>query len=195
MEEHAPVAIGLAVEGEECFRAGLQGLGLSDGRRLASVSATPALLDALKPFLSTASHPKAVHNSKLLRLLLGKSGIELAGVTDDTMLYSYLLDPLASSQALGEVVLRRQGRKLSSSVADWADATRELAALFVPEIAREELKRLYEEIELPLSGVLADVEAFGIRLDAQVLARMSGEFDNELTVLIAGDLRPRRPAF
>ncbi len=195
LQEHAPVAIGIAVEGEECFSGRLESLGLSDGRRLASVSATPALIDAMKPFLSTASHPKTAHNSKLLRLLLGKTGIELAGVTDDTMLYSYLLDPLASSHGLGDVVLRRQGRKLSNSVADWADATRQLAALFVPEIAREEVKRVYEEIELPLSAVLADVEAFGIRLDVHVLARMSGEFDKELTEPHAPDIRPRRPAF
>jgi DNA polymerase-1 len=183
LEERAAVAIGLAVEGEESFSGQLGSLGLSDGQRLATVSATPSLLEPMKSFLSAASHPKAVHNSKLLRLLLGKGGIGLAGVTDDTMLYSYLLEPLASSQALDDVVLRRQGRKLSSSVADWTDATRQLAALFVPEIAREELKRVYEEIELPLSGVLADVEAFGIRLDAQVLARMSREFDKELTEL------------
>jgi DNA polymerase-1 len=181
LEERAPVTIGLAVEGEEGFSGRLEGLGLSDGRRLASVS--PILIDAMKPFFSAVSHPKAVHNSKLLGLLLGKSGAGLAGVTDDTMLYSYLLDPLASSHALPDVVLRRQGRKLSNSVAEWADATRELAGLFVPEIAREELKPLYEEIELPLSGVLADVEAFGVRLDAHVLARMSGEFDKELTDL------------
>src|SRR5208337_3084429 len=183
LEERAPVAIGFAVEGEESFSGRLESLGLSDARRLASVSATPSLIDAMKPFLSAASRPKAVHNSKLLRLLLGKSGVEPAGVTDDTMLYSYLLDPLATSHALEDVVLRRQGRKLSNSVAEWADATRQLAALLVPEIAREELKRLYEEIELPLSSVLADVEAFGVRLDAKVLARMSGEFDKELTDL------------
>jgi DNA polymerase-1 len=183
LEERAPVAIGLAVEGEESFSGRLAILGLSDGRRRATVSATPSLLDAMKSFLSAATSPKAVHNSKLLRLLLGKSDVGLAGVADDTMLYSYLLDPLASSQALEDVVLRRQGRKLSSSVADWADATRELAGLLAPEIAREDLKRVYEEIELPLSGVLADVEAFGIRLDAQVLARMSREFDKELTDL------------
>ena len=183
LEERAPVAIGLAVEGEESFSGQLGRLALSDGRRLASISVTPSLLDAMKSFLSSASHAKAVHNSKLLRLLLGKSGVGLAGVADDTMLYSFLLDPLASSQTLGDLVLRRQGRKLSDSVAEWADATRQLAALFVPEIAREELKRVYEEIELPLSEVLADVEAFGIRLDAQVLARMSAEFDKELTDL------------
>jgi len=183
LEEHAPVALGLEVEGEESFSGRLGSLGLSDGSRLATVSATPSLLGPMRSFLSGAAHPKAVHNSKLLRALLGKSGIDLAGVTDDTILYSHLLEPLASSQALEEVVLRRQGRKLSRSVADWADATRQLAALFTPEIAREGLKRVYEEIELPLSGVLADVEAFGIRLDAQVLACMSGQFDQELTDL------------
>ena len=183
LEERAPVAIGFEVEGEASFSGRLGSLGLSDGRRLATVSATSSLLEPMSPFLSGAAHAKAVHNSKLLRVLLGKSGIDLAGVTNDTILYSYLLDPLASSQALEEVVLRRQGRKLSRSVADWADATRQLATLFTPEIAREGLKRVYEEIELPLSGVLADVEAFGIRPDAQVLARMSGEFDQELTDL------------
>jgi DNA polymerase-1 len=183
LQERAPVAIGFTVEGEESFSGRLESLGLSDGRRLASVSATPGLIDAMKSFLSAVSHPKVVHNSKLLRLLLGKSGVRLAGVTDDTMLYSYLLEPLATSQALEDVVLRRQGRKLFHSVAEWADATRQLAVLLAPEIARKELKRLYEEIELPLSGVLADVEAFGVRLDAKVLARMSGEFDKELTDL------------
>ena len=52
LEERAPVAIGLAVEGEESFSGRLEGLGLSDGRRLASVSATPSLIDPMKPFLS-----------------------------------------------------------------------------------------------------------------------------------------------
>jgi DNA polymerase-1 len=183
LEERAPVALGMAVEGGECFAGRLASLGLSDGRRLAIVSASPDLLEALKPFLAGASHAKAVHNSKLLRLLLAKSGLGLAGVMDDTMLYSYLLDPLALSQTLEDAVLRRQGRKLSGTAADWADATREMAALFVPEIAREQLKRVYEEIELPLASVLADVEAFGIRLDAEVLTRMAGEFDKDLTGL------------
>jgi DNA polymerase-1 len=183
LEERAPVAIGLVVDGEESFAGQLRSLGLSDGKRLANISATPSLLESMKPLLVSESHGKAVHNSKLLRILLAKEGIALEGVTDDTMLYSYLLDPLATSHSLEDVMLRRQGRKLSASTADWADGTRQLAALLVPEIAREELKRVYDEIELPLSGVLADVEAVGIRLDARVLASMSGEFDKDLTGL------------
>lgn len=183
LEEGAPVAIGFAVDGDESFSGQLRGLGLSDGRRLATLAATPSLLEPVRSFLCSASHPKAVHNSKLLRLLLAKYGIALAGVTDDTLLYSFLLDPLATNHSLEDGVLRRQGRKLSGSTGDRADATRELASLFVPEIAREELKRVFEEIDLPLSSVLADVETFGIRLDASVLASMSSEFDKDLTDL------------
>ena len=89
----------------------LDGLGLSDGKRLATVALgdTADLLPALAAGSRDRSRPKAVHNSKLLQLLLAKQGIALAGVADDTMLYSYLLEPLASSHALADVVLRRQG--------------------------------------------------------------------------------------
>ncbi|MFB3920350.1 MAG: DNA polymerase I [Terriglobia bacterium] len=182
------LALGFAFDGDEGFGGRLGRLGLSDGARradvpIAAMGDSKELLGVLKSILGDASRPKAVHNSKLLRLLLAKAGVELAGVTDDTMLYSYLLEPLASSHGLGEVVLRRQSRRLSDSIAEAADATRQLAALMKPEVAREGLEALYHDIELPLAAVLADVEAVGIRLDPKILARMSGEFEKELTDL------------
>jgi DNA polymerase I len=184
-EATAPHALAMGVEGEEGFAGRLTGLGFSDGKRLATVAAggSAALLAALVPVLGDPARPKAVHNSKLLRLLLAKNQVALAGVADDTMLYSYLLEPLASGHELADVVLRRQGRKISASLAEAADRTRELAALLRPEIVREDLQKLYEEIELPLSAVLAEVEAVGVRIDAGILARMSEEFDKDLTTL------------
>lgn len=185
LEERAPLAVGFAVEGEESFRGRLAGLGFSDGIRLATVplAASPGVLGVAKPVFRDAARPKAVHNSKLLGLLLGREGIELAGVADDTMLYSYLLDPLERSHSLEDVVLRKLSRRISNSLAEAADRTRELAALFLPEVAREGLKRLYDEIELPLAAVLADVEAAGVRIDPEILERMSGEFEKELMEL------------
>src|ERR1019366_7248406 len=141
------------------------------------------LRSALAPALGESARRKAVHNSKLLKLLLAKQGIALAGVADDTMLYSYLLEPLASSHALADVVLRRQGRKISPSLAESASRTHQLSELLRPEIVREDLQQLYSEIELPLASVLAEVETAGIRIDAEILAQMSGEFDKELTTL------------
>jgi DNA polymerase-1 len=182
------LAIGFAIDGEEGFSGRLAGLSLADGSRVAtlplegSAGAAP-LLDDLRPVLGDAARPKAVHSSKLLALLLGKENIPLAGIAHDTMLYSYLLEPLAGSHELEDVVLRRLGRKMPDSLGEAAERTRELAEMLGPEIARENLQRLYEEIELPLAAVLAEVEAVGVRLDAQILSRMSGEFDKELADL------------
>ena len=205
LEARAPIAIALAVEGEEGFSATLAGLALSDGRRIATIPLQGAagsadlrepdnrVLAAAKAVLADASRRKAVHNSKLLRLLLVKSSAELAGVTDDTLLYSFLVEPLASSQALADIVLRRRGFKMSGSLAEAAELTRELAAMLAPEVAREGVKQVYDEIELPLAAVLADVEAYGVRIDPAILAEMSRVFERELLELtrqiydLAGD--------
>jgi DNA polymerase-1 len=184
-DANAPLALAMGVEGKEGFAGRLTGLGFCDGKRLATVASggSADLLAVLASVLGDPARPKAVHNSKLLRLLLAKNQLALSGVADDTMLYSYLLEPLASGHELADVVLRRQGRKISGSLAEAADRTRELAALLRPEIVRESLQKLYEEIELPLSAVLAEVEAVGVRIDAGILARMSEEFDEDLTTL------------
>lgn len=181
----APLALAMSVDGEQGFAGRLTGLGFSDGKRLATVAvgSSADLLAALSSVLGDPARRKAVHNSKVLHLLVAKNHVALAGVADDTMLYSYLLEPLASSHELADVVLRRQGRKISVSLAEAADRTRELAALLRPEIVRESLQKLYEEIELPLAAVLAEVEAVGVRVDAGILARMSEEFEKELTAL------------
>jgi DNA polymerase I len=147
------------------------------------VSRSSDLLAALEPVLTDAAHAKVVHNSKQLQLQLAKHGVAVAGVTDDTMIFSYLLEPLASSHELADVVLRRQGRKLSASLAEAAHRTSELAALLRPEIVRENLLQLYDEIELPLGRVLAEVEAVGVRIDAGILACMAEEFVQDLTSL------------
>ena len=181
----APLALALAVEGDEGFGGRLAALGLAGGERTAMLTLEDSWdwRTALAPVLRDPARPKSVHNSKLLQMLLGKRGIALAGVRDDTMLYAYLLDPLASSQALGDVVLRRQARTLTSSLAEAARTTGELAAMMSPEIVGAGLEQLYREIELPLARVLAKVEAAGIRLDTEILARMSREFDRELVAL------------
>ncbi len=182
------IAIGFRVEGDEGFGGRLTGIGLADGSRVAAVpledsQVRPGLLELLKPVLTDGARKNAVHNAKLLGLLLAAEGITLAGATDDPMLYSYLLEPLASSHSLEAIVLRRMGRKIQPSLAEAAERTRELAALMAPEIVGEDLKRLYDEIELPLAPVLADIERAGILLDPAILAKMSVQLDKELTEL------------
>jgi len=142
-----------------------------------------ALLAAARRFLANLKAPKIVHNSKLLRLLLKKAQTGLEGVQDDILLYSFLLDPLASGHGLGDAFLRQKGKALSGMPGEGAGATLDLARALRPEIEREGLKDLYEQIELPLSAVLADLEFVGVRIDPAILARMSTEFEQELAEL------------
>ena len=183
--ERAELAIAFDVEGEEGFAARLAGVGLSDGERDAAIpmQSLEGGLAALKTVLRGESHALAVHNSKLLRLMLRKQGIELGLMAHDTMLYSYLLNPLATSHTLESLALLRLGRKIDGSLGQAARYTHELAVIMSPQVSRENVRELYSEIELPLAGVLADVEMTGVKIDPAILARMSKEFAAELTDL------------
>lgn len=188
LEPSSPLAVAMDIEGEEGFSASLTALGLAAGSRavvipLSANSSRQKLLAAAAPALADGSRRKIAHNSKLLRLLLGKENIPVAGITDDTLLYSYLLDPLASSHSLASVLLRRKGLKLGESEAYAALSLIELAEMLTPEIEQRGLKRLYNEIELPLAEVLAHIEAAGVLIDPVILGQMSKEFEKSLTEL------------
>ena len=187
LKAHAPLAVYGVVEGDEGFSAQLNALELADGERAAVMPLAPndgnAILAAASGLLRDGKTLKVVHNSKLLRLLLKKSQIELEGVQDDTLLYSSLLDPLASSHSLRDAILRQKGTALSGAPGGGAGATLDLARALRPEVEREGLRDLYEQIELPLSAVLADLEFVGVRIDPAILARMSKEFERELADL------------
>src|SRR5208337_2031058 len=125
---------------------------------------------------------KAVHDVKSALHALNETGLTLADVRHDTMLYSYLLDPTYSAHTLPEVGLRRLGLKLTGSLAEAADITLRLATALYAEVeADPELARLYHEIDLPLASVLLSMEQAGVQLDSAVLAAMSGK--------LAGDIR------
>ncbi len=183
--DRAELAFAFAVEGEEGFGGRLAGLGLCDGERagVVAVESLERALGAFRSVLGGESHALAVHNSKLFRLMLRKHGIEPGVVAHDTMLYSYLLNPLATSHTLESLALLRLGRKISSSLGQAARSTHELAALMGPQVSRENVRELYSQIELPLAEVLADVETTGVKIDPVILARMSDEFAGELTGL------------
>ena len=185
LDQQAPLAIAFTVEGNEGFSGALAALAITDGARrgVIPVSADPALLSAGRALLEDRDRPKSIHNSKLLALLLRKAGVDLDSVSHDTLLYAYVLEPLASGHALPEVALRRLGRKASGAPGEAAEITRELTGLLLPEVVQQGLKTLYDEIELPLSSVLIDVEAAGVRIDPEILAQMSREFERSLTDL------------
>ncbi len=137
------------------------------------------LSDRVTKMLENATARKAVHDLKSAIRHFGEQGIRLAGVTDDSMLYSYLLDPTYSSHSLAEVALRRFNLKLSGNLAEAADITGRLATALRKEIYDQKLTSVYDDIDVPLVPVLARMEAAGVKIDTSVLGEMSVKLQRE----------------
>ena len=133
----------------------------------------------LAEVIGDAALPKAVHDSKTAGRALAAAGAELAGVKHDTMLYAYLLDPTYSRYGLADVALRDLGLRLAGSLPEAADVTLRLAAKLSAEVDEHGLRKVYDEIDLPMAPVLARMEDAGIRLDAGALAGLSKRLESD----------------
>ena len=151
----------------------------------ASGSATIVALNSeaaskLKAVLSDARVAKSIHDYKAAIHALAPAGITIDGLRHDSRLYSYLLDPTYSTHDLPEVALRRFNLKLSGNLAESADVSGRLAAALAHEVEQSGLKKLYDEIDLPLVPVLARMEEAGVKIDIDALARMSSRLKQEV---------------
>jgi DNA polymerase-1 len=140
-------------------------------------------INELRAFLENPSRPKAAADLKWLTLEMLKRGITLAGFRDDVSLFAFLLDADPSGCSLDALVERRLDLKIGPRADERALYIHELNERLRPEIDRRGLRNVYEDIELPLTGVLARMEFTGIRVDAEALARMSSTMEAEVSRL------------
>jgi DNA polymerase-1 len=136
----------------------------------------------LQAALADERLPKAVHDYKAAAHVFHRQGVTLGGVRDDSMLYSYLLDPTYSSHRLADVALRRFNLKLSGTLPEAADTTGRLAVALGREVEAQGLAQLYKEIDLPLVPVLTRMEEAGVKIDRNALAQMSSRMEREIDV-------------
>ena len=151
----------------------------ASGKALGILLDDSAAGKAIKRVLARAEIPKAMHDYKSAMHVFHACGIELAGVVDDPMLYSYLINPTYPSHSLTEVALRQFNVKLSGSLPEAADITGRLASTLRDEVEQSDLKKVYDEIDLPLVPVLARMEQAGVKIDCDVLAEMSKRLDKD----------------
>jgi DNA polymerase I len=134
----------------------------------------------MKAWLEDGGAAKAVSDAKATLRALEPMGIAARGIVHDPKLYAFLLDADPATCNLEEQARRRLDLKLGPEVAQRADVTLELAELLAPEVDARGLRKLYEEIELPLAAVLARMESNGIRIDGEELHRLSVFLTGEL---------------
>jgi DNA polymerase-1 len=162
------------------------------------------VLDKLRPWLESDTHRKLGQNLKYDAHILANHGIALAGIAEDTLLESYVLesdkshdmDSLASRHlglktltytevcgkgakqiGFGEVELARA----TEYAAEDADITLRLHNALSAQLAAEPgLAALYRELELPTARVLFEMERTGVLIDDFLLAQHSEELGRRL---------------
>jgi DNA polymerase-1 len=133
----------------------------------------------VKRLLGDARIAKAVHDYKTTLRGLAARGIELAGVHDEPMLYSYLINPTYSKHSLAEIAVRSFNLNLSGSLAESADVTGRVIAALRAEVEKDGLIPVYEKIDLPLAPVLARMEEAGTKIDTAMLGRLSVDLEKQ----------------
>ncbi|HET7872812.1 MAG TPA: DNA polymerase, partial [Terriglobales bacterium] len=154
-------------------------LSTGPGKALTAVLNDNEVSAELEQILSASNVPKAVHDYKLVMRQLVPRKIELAGVRDEPMLYSYLVNPTYPRHTLKEIALRNFNLNLSDSLAEAADVTGRMATALRQEVEESGLMAVYERIDLPLVPVLARMEEAGVKIDEAKLAELSTRLEKE----------------
>lgn len=181
-------AWGLAIADgpDEAITLDLADLGPADEAVLASWLADPAA-------------PKTVHGAKDAWHALRGRGLALEGVVFDTLLAAYLCHPDQRSFDLADLAVRHLRRELRAEAVDdgaqgaleldldgtsgaghqaavRAAAVGELTQVLEEALADRGVDHLMRDLELPLVGVLADMETLGVAVDVEHLTELERSF-------------------
>ncbi len=127
---------------------------------------------------------KSVHDLKATARSLAQQGVDLRGVHDDIMLYSYLINPTHTTHVLSDVVARFTVRPLQQKgealLPEAANAIHQLVPILRRDVEDLGAREVYEQIDFPLVNVLRKMEDVGVRIDSGVLNRMGEKLSSEM---------------
>ena len=132
-------------------------------------------LQWLKPLLQDPALPKYMHNVKFAQVLLLRHDICLQGVKGDTLLFTYVLDPSFPSEDLRATVAHHLCLDTSNSSDAFLTAQIKPVYDLLARQAPPELRDLLDNLEMPLSDVLGDMEFCGIKVDRRTLAAIADD--------------------
>ena len=168
------------------------------------------VLDALKPLLESSKNKIIGQNIKFDMNVLAKYGISISSIKNDTMMMSYVLDASATRHNLDALSSYYLNYKTSTFedvagkgvkqvtfdqvpiqaathyAAEDADITYRLYEELNPRLEKvNTLKKLNEEIEIPLIEVLSEMEQNGAILNSKILKSQSKDLENRISKLEA----------
>lgn len=126
---------------------------------------------------------KVVYDSKYLRHILTNEQIMFDDKFADIMLMSYLVNEGEGRIKLSEIIYDNTGVIVDPEDVDSIVDYLKTSYLNIKEKLESKdntkMKKLYEEIELPIAGVLVGIERAGIKVDGEYLMKLRQEFQNE----------------
>jgi len=162
------------------------------------------VLGALKPIMGNPAIRKIGQNIKYDLLVLGHYGLKVKGISFDTMIASYLLNPGKPSHGMDALALEYLSYKTITYAevtgsgkkqigfadvdvqtatrysGEDADITLRLKETLAPLLREQNLERLFLDMEMPLMEVLADMERIGVKINADFLKLMSTKLGSEM---------------
>lgn len=166
-----------------------------------------SFLEKFRPIFEDEAKEVVAQNMKYDYKIMFKYGIEIKNRIFDTMLAHYLMNPdmkhgmdvlseayLQYKPISIETIIGKKGKdqgtmadvdpaEITDYAAEDADITLQLKKKFEGEMNKDHLKKLFEEIEVPLIRVLASMELEGVNLDTKVLKSMSSELATDIESL------------
>jgi DNA polymerase-1 len=162
------------------------------------------VIEALKPILEDPKVAKVNQNIKFDMNVFRRIGVIVRGVAGDSMVADYLLrsgershnlDDLAQRYfqhqniSIEELIGKGKNQKTMAEVptarvtayaGEDADVAWRLCERLEPDLVKDGLRTLYDDLEIPLIEVLADLEYTGIRLDVPFLQKLGAEMAGQL---------------
>ncbi|MGX7690277.1 DNA polymerase I [Flectobacillus roseus] len=167
-----------------------------------------AIVDEFRPVLENENIEKIAQNIKYDLMVMQRYGLTVRGKLYDTMLAHYLIEPekrhnmdilaedyLNYTPVSIEELIGKKGakqgnmrdvelEKIKEYAAEDADITLQLKDRLHPILAENAgAVKLFEEVEMPLTQVLADIEMEGVRIDTEFLGNMSKELETDMRIV------------
>jgi DNA polymerase I len=160
-------------------------------------------LKKLQPILENPKIKKYGHNIKYDLIVFRNEGVNLEGIGFDSMLASYVLNPSKNNHNMDDLAWELlkyktiQYKDVAGSgvkqigfdeveieqATDYAAEDSNITWVFkqkMEPLLQDETLDLYKNMEIPLIGVLADIEIAGVLLDTNKLKKLSKQLEGDL---------------
>ena len=201
LPKEGPLGVCCLLSAGPSVQADVKGIALSSGGKTAYIPIdVHAYMRPIITLLHNHTHTKIVHDLKATLLAFHRIGITLAGPYLDTMVADYLLNPNRRDHSLDTIAMEAIGHRLGNHLAaakapqslfdedtgsreeatEQAAVLAKLAPAMTERLTDQGSLTLFQDVEMPLVPVLAEIERNGFLLDVEGLRVLSKELEHEL---------------